>query len=321
MGINRCHNLASLTCRSLERRENISVRVISILLLILGVMSCADAENDAGGASATVQLDRDTRAVVSVSYGYTGAQVNDPSIERLFDSNTNTWWAAKDPECGVIRFNVTLEEPRYLMGVQLIFHGEILPETAGVALHYPGDEEDGGPVYFETQIEDNRQQTVDTAKQHYAHLLKAGSFRLDVMGCRPKVGKIEVSEIVFQISNQPTFRPELSASALIQQVKSLALYSSDGFWKFSPEGDGSERSVFALKDKYLSHLMYYGFSGNKEAEKLFLTYAPPGTASGEDASYMKSWYEKEKALRVQKPGKRGHPLANPPQVDNQRKGL
>jgi hypothetical protein len=96
---------------------------------------------------------------------------------------------------------------------------------------------------------------------------------------------------------------------LKSKVKSLAEYASDGFWKFSgekfeyyPEADESkekEKYLSQLKERerYLSHLIYYGLRGDKEAEKLFLEYHPPGAASGEQASYIKHWYGVEIAGR------------------------
>lgn len=304
-----CRNLVTLMCLSHRRCSNERVIIAAVVALL--AIACTDVERGAAHAPVTVQLNQDTRATVSVRYGYSGVLIGDSTIERMFDGNSASWWTAKDAQCDIIKFELNLETSKYLTGIRLAIHDGIFPKAAGIALHYPGDDEKGGPNYFETQFGNSQPKIVNIPEHHYARLLKAGSVRIDIMGCTPKNGKLEISEMTFQFSGLPTFNPEFSASAVLQTVKGLAEYSSDGFWKFSGEGDGSERNKFKLRDKYLAHLMYYGLVGNQEAENLFLKYAPPGTASGEDISYMKSWYNKEKESRSKKQDNRGQAEASP----------
>jgi hypothetical protein len=196
------------------------------LLLVLALTSCAEEGNSSKSTPIAMSLGKDIQATVTVR-GYDGEWINDPTIARLFDGNQNSWWTAPRTDCKhVFVFELRLSKPVFVRGVRIINHGDVLPMEAGVILNYPGDEEKTESIFFRAKLKGEKNQVLEVGQYQYPRLLKAGSVSLNIDGCYPREGKLEIAEIIFNFSDQSNFRPEILSPELKSKVKSLAEYAS-----------------------------------------------------------------------------------------------
>lgn len=219
------------------------------------------------------------------------------SLTTVFDGNPLTGCLFYVEYGSEVRLKFS--KPVYLKGVRLIadraaLKGNMPP--AGLAKHlavgaYPGDDDIffGGSRRYVLQ-DTSKPQNVILETEGFLRLLRVNSLIIEIY--KPAENWSEASlwltEIEPYFADKPTFKPTMKLADI---KKSYA--REDKAWSFRTKKDVSEET----KEAVLMHLVYYALNGSSGAEKMLYNYAPPGAASGEWASFIHSWYDREKKLR------------------------
>jgi hypothetical protein len=242
-------------------------------------------------------MSKDVQASVVVGYDNKKGKYsprNDETLIRLFDRKNETWWTSPEEGCRKVVFSFHPNKPVYIKKITIFNHGNTYPLVGGVIIKQSAGVDSVSVSGKDIKLQQRKEQELDLSESYYAQVLKAGSFDLYLLGCSQRMGKLEIEEINFEFSDAPPLKPEISVNDLMNKIKSIALHDRPGkAWHFAD--DENEPN----KEKYLSHLMYYGMKGDKAAENMFMNYWPSATDLSEEVSELQSWYAETKPHKHQ----------------------
>jgi hypothetical protein len=252
-------------------------------------VSCGASEQS-NAQPIKVQLSKGVDATVTVGYDNEHGRFalkNDTDLGRMFDGKPETYWISETKGCQKVGFSIVKENPSYLKRVRIIHHGKIFPTVGSVIVDQTTSEDTYTKSGRDVKLDLSTNQELDVGEEYYPSVLKGRVFSLFLLDCNQAGGKLEIAEIKFEFSDTPTMKPVLTAKEIKTAVKALIKPNAKS-WNFAD--DEKEPN----KEKYLSHLMYYGLRGDAEAENLFLSYIPHGTDLNEEQSEIESWYTDDK---------------------------
>lgn len=260
------------------------------LSLSLTIAGCDAKDNTVNNTLPTyVQVEKERNASVAVGYDENGRfkLKEDNYVSLLFDNKSDTWWTSEAIGCEKVGISVALEKPAYFKRVSIFHYGNVVP-TIGSLTVVQSSNEDSHEVWSHSIIlTEDKMQILNLDGEYYPLVLKGKVFILFLKQCNVAKGRLEISDIKFEFSDIPMIKPVLTAKEIKAAVKSL-MSPNDNSWHFlDDENDPS-------KEKYLSHLMYYGLLGDAEADMLFKSYYPSAVDLSEDQSTLKSWYKENK---------------------------
>lgn len=258
----------------------------------ISLVSCGVSEKS-NAQPIKVEVSKGVGAIVKVGYDNDHGRFalkDDAELGLMFDGKTDTYWTSETRGCKKVGISVLLDKPAYLSKVKIIHHGKIFPMVGSVIVDQSTSEDTYTRSGRDVKLDLGPNQELDVGKEFYPSVLRGGVFSLFLLDCNHAGEKLEIAEIKFEFSDTPTMKPAMTAKEIKNAVKAL-MKPNEKSWNFiNDENDPN-------KEKYLSHLMYYGLRGDAEADKLFKSYIPHGTDLNEDQSEIESWYEEEKILR------------------------
>jgi hypothetical protein len=241
-----------------------------------------------------VQLSKGLNASVRVGYDDEHgnfALKEDANLGRMFDGKADSYWISEPKGCEKVGILMTLEKPAYLRNVRITYHGKVLPSIGVVTIDQSTSEDSHAVWSRHKRLSFGINQELNISDEYYPSVLRGRVLGLGLEQCNEFGGKLEIAEIKFEFSDTPTMRPELTKKEIKTAIRSLIKPNSKS-WNFAD--DDNEPN----KEKYLSHLMYYGLLGDAEADELFMSYSPRGVDLSEDQSALESWYREDQAKKL-----------------------
>lgn len=264
-----------------------------IVIFSFFMASCSVSEQSADRKKPqpiNIQLPKGNAATVIVGYEDDNGNLmwkGDVNLSRVFDGNTNTYWASETSGCKQTVIQITLKNRAYLKNVSILYRGKVLPTIGSLSIDQSTDEDSRSMWTPDIDLPSTENQNIGIGSKYYLGVLKGKVIVVGLSKCNEVGGRLEIASMNLDLSDTPTMAPQMTAMEIKTAVKSLFRPNEKDWHFIDDENDPN-------KEKYLAHLMYYGLHGDSKAEDLFESYHPPGADVSEDQSDLESWYEEDR---------------------------
>lgn len=275
----------------------------SSLAVLLFVTSCDKTKLPLDGYKSVepVQIKMSNGEVYLVKIGYYLSDkpgdikyVNDRSIKFLFDDDNSTTWIPDDKfflkdtkGCRKIMLQMEAKIPAYFEYVKIMYGNKGYFDSGSISIEKRPDYEGFSIWESFSYLNKNESQLLKAPRNSFLQVLKANTIGLLLAECHDSEKRIEIRDIKFQMSKDPTFEPYLKLNEIESVVSSLRK-EKDGLWYFE------NSKYYENRDEYLLHLIFYSLLGSNQAESLLLVYQPLNVDDSEYIGEIERWYSEDK---------------------------